>query len=80
MDSGTFLEFVASGDRRKALQALRDYLAVELVQVGAAVAIAPIAGQLRDTLRELDQIQEPEGAGKVVDLRARIAGKQAATG
>lgn len=49
------LDAAKSGDRRKALEALRDELAAALEQADVAVK-AQLAGQLRAALKELDEL------------------------
>jgi hypothetical protein len=66
---------VQSGDRRVALTALRDHLALQLVE-GLPQTVAPIAKQLADVLRELEGLAEPKGSA-VDDLRARRAARVA---
>lgn len=62
------LDAAQSGDRRKALEALRDELAAALEQADVAVK-AQLAGQLRAALKELDEmpkatVQSPLEAAK----------------
>lgn len=75
--SDPLLEAVSSGDRRKALEAIRDRLARDLVVVGAAVAIAPIAKQLCDVIRELDSLPGARKDSKSDDLASRRAARRA---
>lgn len=49
------LDAAKSGDRRRALEALRDELAAALEQADMAVK-AQLAGQLRAALKELDEL------------------------
>ncbi len=49
------LDAAKSGDRRRALEALRDELAAALEQADVAVK-AQLAGQLRAALKELDEL------------------------
>lgn len=74
----TFLEAVQSGDRRRALEELRDHLAEQLLEVRAAVAIAPIANQLRDVIRELDAMPPEEGTSPVDQLAKKRETRRAA--
>lgn len=80
MDRAAFKAAVRSADRRTQLEALRDHLAEELAEPRAGMAIAPISKELREVLSELAALNPPKGDDKVVDLAARIAGKQAAAG
>ena len=49
-------EAAASGDRRRTLEALRDFLATELTSGVAAVGLASTAKLLADIVRELDSL------------------------
>jgi hypothetical protein len=71
-------QVTASGDRRKSLEALRDYLAAEL-QAGpsTSVAVAPIAKELRAVLEELDSLPTGREESKVDDLAAARAKRRA---
>ena len=63
---------VADPDRSVALAAIRDRLALELVMADGS-ALASVAKQLRETLRELDQVQPSE-----VSKRDQLAAARAA--
>lgn len=69
-------EAAASGDRRKALEVLRDTLAKQLDTTDAQIH-AQLAAQYRATLAELDGLAD-EGKGSAVDDAAarvlRLAG------
>ena len=79
---------VSSGDRRAALEALRDRLAVEVERVAeegfcttckrGSSSIAPLAKQLRDVIGELDQLPVVEDGSVVDDLASRRAARRAA--
>lgn len=58
-------EAAASGDRRKALEVLRDTLA-EMLDTTEAQIHAQLAAQYRATLAELDGLSD-EGKGSAVD-------------
>lgn len=83
----TVSEAAASGDRRRALEALRDRLAAEVERVAdegfcveckrGSSSIAPVAKQLRDVLDALDAMPESEGSSVVDDLAARRAERKA---
>ena len=83
----TVKEAAASGDRRRALEALRDRLAAEVERVAdegfcveckrGSSSIAPVAKQLRDVLDALDAMPESEGSSVVDDLAARRAERKA---
>lgn len=66
-----------SGDRRTALEALRDHLAAAL-EVADERSVAPIANQLRQVLADLDEIPAAEEASTVDDLAARRATRRSA--
>ncbi|WP_189243164.1 hypothetical protein [Planobispora rosea] len=66
---------VQSGDRRAALEAIRDRLAAELVEADGRDA-ASIAKELRTTLSELDALPGGEES-KLDDLAARRAARRA---
>jgi hypothetical protein len=86
-DEGLVSE-VRSGDRRRALVALRDRLAVEVERVAedgfcpackrGSSSVAPLAKQLRDVVEELDRLPVAEGESVVDDLDARRAARRAA--
>jgi hypothetical protein len=75
----TMPEVVAEGDRRAALVALRDHLAQRLLV--AEKDAAPLARQLADVLRQIDEIPAPEMESTLDDLAGRRAARRsAATG
>jgi len=67
------------GDRRAALEALRDHLAVALVEVDARYK-APLAKQLSDVLRDLDGLPDVRKASPVDDLTAARVARRKAVG
>lgn len=67
---------VRSGDRRVALEALRDVLALSVTSVEAALR-APLARQLRGVLEELASLPVAEESSVVNDLAARRAVRRA---
>jgi hypothetical protein len=67
---------VASGDRRRALLALRDRLADELATAEGA-AVASLSRQLVNVLNELDGIKVPEVSARD-DLASRRTARRAA--
>ncbi|GAA1766109.1 hypothetical protein [Streptomonospora arabica] len=71
-----FSEEVVSGDRRRALQALRDELAARIPAASDREA-APLATQLRQVLAELDALNTGEEGDVVDDLSARRAARRA---
>ncbi len=70
------VEAAASGDRRRTLEQLRDYLARSLMDVEPKNA-APLAKQLADVVRELNEMPATE-ANELDELArqraARVAG------
>ena len=75
----TMPEVIAEGDLRAALIALRDHLAARL-QVAERDA-APLARQLADVLRQIDELPAPETESSLDDLAGRRAARRAtATG
>lgn len=70
-------DVVASGDRRRSLEALRDHLAQELENAPAGLAIGPIANQLRVVLAELDTLPDATKESTVDDLAKRRATRRA---
>lgn len=65
-------EVVAAGDRRSALEAIRDRLAAELMVAGGR-EVASVAKELRETIRELDSLPLPEGVSGVDQLAKKRA-------
>ena len=77
-------EAAASGDYRATLEAIRDQLAHQLERAEPAVA-AQIAGQLRQTLKDLAALPAETKGSKLDEVRARresrrVAGAKAAAG
>ncbi|MGK5737264.1 hypothetical protein [Micromonospora sp. URMC 103] len=66
---------VASGDRRAALEAIRDRLAGELT-VAEGREVASVAKELRETIRELDSLPLPEGVSGVDQLAKKRAARR----
>ena len=76
-------EAVASGDRRRALEALRDRLAVEVERVAddgfcaeckrGSSSVAPLAKQLVDVLAALDSIAPAQEGTPLDELNRRRA-------
>lgn len=66
---------VASGDRRAALEAIRDRLAGELM-VAEGREVASVAKELRETIRELDGLPLPEGVSGVDQLAKKRASRR----
>lgn len=71
----SFADEVASGDRRRALVALRDRL-VAAIEETEGFHVAPLAKQLTDVLAQLDQLKEPEVSARD-DLAKRRAERRA---
>jgi hypothetical protein len=71
-------EAAASGDRRKTLEALRDFLATELTSGVAAVGLASTAKLLVDVVRELDSMPGAHPESVSDDLAKRRQQRKAA--
>lgn len=71
----TLPQAVASGDRRAALEALRDHLAKQLDQGDRDHAA--LARQLRETLRDLDELPPLQQESALDDLSNRRAARHA---
>lgn len=69
---------LASGDRRTALEALREHLAARLETAPDNVA-APIAGQLVKVMQELEALPEPEEGTALDELTKRRARRASAS-
>ncbi len=78
-DLTTLGEAARSGDRRRTLETLRNHLADALDEGGPGVA-AQIAGQLRQTLADIDALGEPDAPSAVDDLLARRRARRAGHG
>ena len=65
------LSAARSGDRRKALEVLRDTLASQLDSTETATH-AQLAAQYRATLAELDELAEPEKGSAADDAASRV--------
>ncbi len=76
-DAMTIAEAAATGDRRTALEAMRDKLAADMDAAPPAV-VAQIAGRLAAVLAELDGLPSLE-VSKLDDLAKRRADRVAAT-
>lgn len=71
------IEIVATGDRRGSLEAIRNLLAARLPYAPPR-EVAPMARQLVDVIRELDELPDGEVASVVDDLAAARAARRAA--
>jgi len=58
-------------DRRKRLEAIRDQL-TEAMAVADVAVKAQIAGQLRQTLKEIDEMTDGEGGSTADDIADRV--------
>jgi hypothetical protein len=67
---------VGSGDRRQALEAMRDALAAAM-ELAEPSVMAQLAGQLRQVLRELDELPASEGKSKRDELADRRKNRRA---
>ena len=69
---------LSSEDRGVALAAIRDALAANLLDAEPK-EVASIAKQLRETIRELEQVAAPREESVVDDLAARRAARRTGT-
>lgn len=60
LESGALLAAAQGGDRREVLMVLRDVLAAR-IEKAPATAVAPMAKQLAEVLRQLDESGGAEG-------------------
>lgn len=67
---------VRSGDRREALEAVRDKIAAELQEASGMVA-ASLAKELRATMAELESLPGGREVSAVDDLSARRTARRA---
>lgn len=70
---------VRSGDRREALEALRDTLAWSIEADAEVKSVAPLANQLRMVLSELDTLAEAKEGDPLDALAARRAARRSGT-
>lgn len=70
------LDAARSGDRRQALEALRDELAAALEQADVAVK-AQLAGQLRAALKELDELPKVSAESPLEAAKRKRAARRA---
>lgn len=70
-------DVVASGDRRKSLEAIRDHLALNLVDAEGR-EIAPIAKELRAVMAEIYSLPGEREGSKSDELAAKRAARRAA--
>lgn len=68
---------MAVSDRRERLESIRDQLTEALALADVSVK-AQIAGQLRQTLKELDELPEAEGVSARERFAKRVAAADAA--
>lgn len=73
MPSERLTKVVAGGDRRKSLELMRDTLA-ERLEAAEGRDAAPLSKELREVMRELEQIP----TGKEVSTSDELAAKRAA--
>ena len=67
----TLLESVRTGDRRKALVALRDSVASTIDCTDSARDVAALAKRLMEVMREIDSLPEPEAKADPVEAARR---------
>lgn len=77
MDGSSLPEVVATGDRRKSLEAVRDHLAARLIDAGTREAAA-IAKELRNVMAELYSLPGEREGSKSDELADRRARRRAA--
>lgn len=77
MDALSLPSVVATGDRRKSLEAVRDLLADRLVEASTREA-APIAKELRNVMAELYSLPGEREGSKSDELAERRARRRAA--
>lgn len=77
MPSQRLIEVVAGGDRRKSLELMRDALA-ERLDASEGRDAAPLSKELREVMRELEQIPTGKEVSTSDDLAARRAARIAA--
>lgn len=69
---------VGKGDRARSLDQVRDLLA-ETLESAEPQYVARLAAELRDTLREIDDLNPPKNEDSVDDLAARRASRHQST-
>lgn len=75
-DGATLAEITAAGDRRAALEAVRDRVAAEL-DTAEGRDVAALSKELRDVLRELDAMPGGEKVTKLDRISDELAAKRA---
>lgn len=76
-DSEILAEVTARGDRRAALEALRERVAAELGAAGGR-DVAALSKELRDVMRELDALPSAGVVTKLDRIADELAAKRAA--
>jgi len=71
-------EAASSGDRLKALQALRDVIAERIAESESARDVAALSGQLTQILKQIEELDKNAGAkmSKVDELASRRKQRQ----
>ncbi len=73
-------ELVTNGNRRESLQSMREFLTFKLKTCNRADAIAPIARQLTEIIKQIDELPNENEKSVTDELnRAREARRKAAT-
>lgn len=67
----SLVESAASGDRLRALQDLRNHLAVAIEGCESLRDLASLSGRLQSVLEDIDELSGGQGGGDVVDEIAR---------
>lgn len=63
----SLIDSAASGDRLKALEALRDHLATAMQETDDVRALGTLAGQYRQVLSEVAELSKGKGAKSGLD-------------
>jgi hypothetical protein len=70
----TLLEAVRTGDRRKALVALRDYIAASLDETESKRDAAALTKRMMEVMEAIDAMPDPEADASPLDAAKRKRG------
>lgn len=70
----TLLEAVRTGDRRKALVALRDYIAASLDETESKRDAAALTKRMMEVMAQIDALPDPEAEASPLDAAKRKRG------
>lgn len=70
----TLLEAVRTGDRRKALVALRDYIAASLDETESKRDAAALTKRMMEVMEAIDALPDPEADASPLDAAKRKRG------